>query len=241
MYTNAILKNNGKKGKTMARIGIIEDDKMLNQALKIALQKGGFAASCAYDCKEAVQMLNNGDNLDLLLIDVTLPDGNGIRLYEEILRNGIKELPAIFLTARDEEREMLEAFDAGADDYVVKPFQMKVLLKRIEAVLRRTDKDKVFIFDDLEVWPEKRRVFRGGEEIMLTAREYNLLEFFAKNQGQVLTREMILESVWGIDGQFVEENTVSVTIGRLRRKIGDQKVQKALIKNVFGLGYRFGE
>lgn len=218
MYTNAILKNNGKKGKTMARIGIIEDDKMLNQALKIALQKGGFAASCAYDCKEAVQMLNNGENLDLLLIDVTLPDGNGIRLYEEILRNGIKELPAIFLTARDEEREMLEAFDAGADDYVVKPFQMKVLLKRIEAVLRRTDKDKVFIFDDLEVWPEKRRVFRGGEEIMLTAREYNLLEFFAKNQGQVLTREMILESVWGIDGQFVEENTVSVTIGRLRRK-----------------------
>ena len=191
---------------------------MLNQALKIALQKGGFAASCAYDCKEAVQMLNNGENLDLLLIDVTLPDGNGIRLYEEILRNGIKELPAIFLTARDEEREMLEAFDAGADDYVVKPFQMKVLLKRIEAVLRRTDKDKVFIFDDLEVWPEKRRVFRGGEEIMLTAREYNLLEFFAKNQGQVLTREMILESVWGIDGQFVEENTVSVTIGRLRRK-----------------------
>ena len=196
MYINAILKNNGKKGKTMARIGIIEDDKMLNQALKIALQKGGFAASCAYDCKEAVQMLNNGENLDLLLIDVTLPDGNGIRLYEEILRNGIKELPAIFLTARDEEREMLEAFDAGADDYVVKPFQMKVLLKRIEAVLRRTDKDKVFIFDDLEVWPEKRRVFRGGEEIMLTAREYNLLEFFAKNQGQVLTREMILESVW---------------------------------------------
>ena len=241
MHTNAILKNNGKKGKTMARIGIIEDDKMLNQALKIALQKGGFAASCAYDCKEAVQMLNNGENLDLLLIDVTLPDGNGIRLYEEILRNGIKELPAIFLTARDEEREMLEAFDAGADDYVVKPFQMKVLLKRIEAVLRRTDKDKVFIFDDLEVWPEKRRVFRGGEEIMLTAREYNLLEFFAKNQGQVLTREMILESVWGIDGQFVEENTVSVTIGRLRRKIGDQKVQKALIKNVVGLGYRFGE
>ena len=76
---------------------------------------------------------------------------------------------------------------------------------------------------------------------MLTAREYNLLEFFAKNQGQVLTREMILESVWGIDGQFVEENTVSVTIGRLRRKIGDQKVQKALIKNVFGAGYRFGE
>ena len=221
----------------MYSIFIIEDDKLLNEALSRMLTKAGYETLRAYTLREGISLVSRLP--DLMIIDINLPDGEGTELCRKARE--YSTIPVLFLTARDEEREMLEAFDAGADDYVVKPFQMKVLLKRIEAVLRRTDKDKVFIFDDLEVWPEKRRVFRGGEEIMLTAREYNLLEFFAKNQGQVLTREMILESVWGIDGQFVEENTVSVTIGRLRRKIGDQKVQKALIKNVFGLGYRFGE
>lgn len=219
------------------RIGIIEDDRMLNHALKKSLEKEGFEVSQAFTCREAKGMRRESAKEDLLIIDVTLPDGNGIQLYEEIVRE--REVPAIFLTACDEEREMLAAFDAGADDYVVKPFQLKVLLKRIEAVLRRKDKSRVIAFAELEIWPDKRRVFRKGEEIRLTAREYQLLTFFMNNQGQVLTKEMILENVWGIDGQFVEENTLSVTIGRLRRKIEGEK--ESLIKNIFGLGYRFGE
>ena len=219
------------------RIGIIEDDRMLNHALKKALEKEGFEVSQAFTYREAKGMRRESAKEDLLLIDVTLPDGNGIQLYEEIGRE--REVPAIFLTACDEEREMLAAFDAGADDYVVKPFRLKVLLKRIEAVLRRKDKNRAIVFDELEIWPDKRRVFRKGEEIRLTSREYQLLTFFMNHQGQVLTKEMILENVWGIDGQFIEENTLSVTIGRLRRKIEGEK--ESLIKNIFGLGYRFGE
>lgn len=227
----------GRGKETGMRIGIIEDDRMLNQALKKALEKEGFEVSQAFSCREAGEMRKEHAKEALLLIDVTLPDGNGIRLYEEMARE--REIPAIFLTACDEEKEMLAAFDAGADDYVVKPFQLKVLMKRIEAVLRRRDRSRALSFGELEVWPDKRRVFRRGQEIRLTSREYQLLEFFMNNRGQVLTKEMILESVWGIDGQFVEENTVSVTVGRLRRKIENQK--ETLIKNVFGLGYRFGE
>lgn len=219
------------------RIGIIEDDRMLNHALKKALEKEGFEVSQAFTFRGAREMRQENAKEELLLIDVTLPDGNGIRLYEEIVKG--REVPAIFLTACDEEKEMLSAFDAGADDYVVKPFQLKVLLKRIEVVLRRKGKSKVLIFGELEIWPDKRRVFLRGEEIRLTSKEYQLLAFFMNNQGQVLTKEVILENVWGIDGQFVEENTLSVTIGRLRRKIEDEK--ESLIKNIFGLGYRFGE
>ena len=150
----------------------------------------------------------------------------------------MRQVPAVFLTARDDERDMLRAFDLGADDYVVKPFSMKVLLKRIERILKMNREGRMLTCGDITLYPEKKKVFSGNEEIFLTAKEYQLLELFMENQDQVLTKEKILDRVWGIDGAFIEENTVSVTISRLKKKLGGEQSH---IKNVFGLGYRMGE
>lgn len=143
-----------------------------------------------------------------------------------------------FLTARDEETDMLTAFDTGADDYVVKPFSMKVLLKRIEAVIGRNNREKQLACGEIILFSDKKKVYKNGKEIILTAKEYQLLEYLMYNQGNVLTKENILEHVWGLDGQFVGDNTVSVTINRLRKKIETDAGSPVYLKNVFGLGYK---
>lgn len=222
-------------------IGIIEDDRLLNQALEIALREAGYDTVSIHSKKEAFTLLDGRE--DLLLIDIGLPDGDGVRLYQELQKKWKQKqmVPAVFLTARDEERDMLAAFDVGAEDYVVKPFSMRVLLKRIEVVLRRNREESVLACRDLTLYPERKQVFLFGEEVCLTAKEYLLLECFMSNQGQVLTIDNLLEKIWGLDGEFVSENTVSVTIGRLRKKIEPDPGRPVYIRNVFGLGYRMGE
>lgn len=217
-------------------IGIIEDDSLLNQALEIALQNAGYYTISAHTRKETLDLLR--EKVDVFLIDIGLPDGNGIELYQELQME--KRIPAIFLTARDEEKEMLLAFDAGAQDYVVKPFSMKVLMKRLEVVLKRNPEER-YMVGELTLYPDRKQVFMGKTELSLTAKEYQLLEYLMRNQGQVLTKENILETIWGVDGQFVVDNTVSVTINRLRRKIEPDGERQGYIQNVFGLGYRIGD
>ena len=223
-------------GKTNTVIGIIEDDVLLNQALNIALKNTGYSTICMYTKKDALSLIK--DKVELLIIDIGLPDGNGIYLYQELQKK--RKIPAIFLTARDEEKDMLEAFDIGADDYVVKPFSVKVLLKRIEVVLKRNE-EEIISLGDLTLYLDRKQVFLYGKEILLTVKEYQLLEYLMVNQGQVITKENILEKIWGLDGQFVVDNTVSVTINRLRKKIEPDAKQPIYIKNVYGLGYRIGE
>lgn len=224
-------------------IGIIEDDRLLNEALVIALREAGYDTVGAHTKKEALTLLSGRE--DLLLIDIGLPDGNGIRLYQELQEKrkqlGQQGVPAVFLTARDEERDMLAAFDEGAEDYVVKPFSMKVLLKRIEVVLRRNSDGDILVCRGLTLYPGRKQAFLDGGELSLTAKEYQLLEYFMRNQGQVLTMDSLLDAVWGLDGEFVAENTVSVTIRRLRKKIEPDMSRPVYIRNVFGLGYRMGE
>lgn len=218
-------------------IGIIEDDALLNQALEIVLKKEGYDTVCAQSKEEALALTEG--RVDLLIVDIGLPDGNGIALYHEIRK--AREIPAIFLTARDEEKDMLDAYQAGAQDYVVKPFSMKVLLKRIQVVLGRSGSEAFLSCGELLLYPRRRQVYVSGQEISLTAKEYQLLEYFMRNQDQVLTKENILENIWGLDGEFVVDNTVSVTINRLRKKIEPDPGTPRYIKNVFGLGYRMGE
>lgn len=215
-------------------IGIIEDDRLLKKALNTALKNQGYMTILASSRKEAIENLNR--YVDLLIIDIGLPDGNGINLYKELQKN--RTIPAIFLTARDDEKDMLKAFNIGAEDYVVKPFSMKVLLKRIEVVLKRKPGEEVFTCGKIMLYSERKQVFVGKEEISLTVKEYQLLEYFIVNQNQVLTREMILENLWGLDSEFIEANTISVIISRLKKKLG---AASDVIRNVFGMGYRMGE
>ena len=196
-------------------IGIIEDDRLLNQALNKFLTDNGYDTVCAHSGEEAFAAAT--DHPDLWLIDIGLSDGNGLDLYREL--TAVRKVPAVFLTARDEERDMLRAFDMGAEDYVVKPFSMKVLLKRIERILKTNREGRMLTCGDITLYREKKQVFSGDEEIALTAKEYQLLELFMENQDQVLTKENILDRIWGIDGAFIEENTVSVTISRLKKKL----------------------
>ena len=218
-------------------IGIIEDDRLLNESLKIALNSAGYKTICAHTKAEALACLGTAE--DLLLIDIGLPDGDGISLYRELCER--RRVPAVFLTARDEERDMLAAFEEGAEDYVVKPFSVKVLIKRVEAVLRRSRGDRLLTCGDIFLYPDRKQVFLSGREVTLTAKEYCLLEYLMMNQGQVVTKENILENVWGVDGAFVVDNTVSVTINRLRKKLDLKEQDSGYIRNVFGLGYRIGE
>ena len=221
-------------------IGIIEDDTLLHQALKTALQNAGYQTVSAYTKQEALTTITGSESL--LLIDIGLPDGNGLACYKKIREKA--EIPAIFLTARDEETDMVTAFDTGADDYVVKPFSMKVLLKRIEVAFRRNRGEdageQILKCRNLTLYPQRKKAVSGENEISLTAKEYQLLEYLMKNQGQVLTKENILEHVWGIDGQYVVDNSVSVLVGRLRKKI-EAAGERPYIQNVFGLGYRMEE
>ena len=179
-------------------IGIIEDDTLLHQALKTALQNAGYQTVSAYTKREALTTITGSESL--LLIDIGLPDGNGLACYKKIREKA--EIPAIFLTARDEETDMLTAFDTGADDYVVKPFSMKVLLKRIEAVIGRNNREKQLACGEIILFPDKKQVYKNEKEIILTAREYQLLEYLMYNQGNVLTKENILEYVWGLVNYF---------------------------------------
>lgn len=215
-------------------IGIIEDDRLLNEALNKFLTDSGYDTVCAHSREEA--FVPAADHPELWLVDIGLPDGNGLELYREL--SALRKVPAIFLTARDDERDMLQAFELGADDYVVKPFSMKVLLKRIERALKRKEEGCMLTCGDITLYQEKKKVFCTDKEISLTAKEYQLLEFFMENQDQVLTKENILDRIWGIDGEFIEENTVSVAISRLKKKLGGEQSH---IKNVFGMGYRMGE
>ena len=216
----------------MYKIAVIEDDTLLGQALVEMLTSHGYQAFAAESVTKARRLLER-QPVDLLLIDRGLADGDGVELCRQ--RSGQEKLPAIFLTARDEEEDIVEAFDAGADDYLVKPVALAVLLKHIEAVLRRTGGEPNQVF----YYRKEARI--QGQPVVLTPKEYGILEVLTRNQKKVVTKRMLLEQVWDDGGNFVEENTLHVTLNRLKKKIEPDPAHPVYVKNVFGLGYTFGE
>lgn len=223
------------KGKVI----IVEDDALLNRALCKAFVNAGYEVEGAVSVQEAQTCLQDG--AALMIIDVGLPDGDGFSLCRQVRES--RDIPVIFLTARDEEADMLRGFDCGADDYLVKPFPMEVLLRHAQAVLRRTSEGKtgIFLYEDLSIDFERKQVISQGNVLSLTPKEYSLLELLAKNRKKVITKQMMLEQLWDGQGSFVEENTVDVTLYRLRKKIEPDPANPIYIKNVFGIGYTFGE
>lgn len=222
----------------MNTVAIVEDDRLFNEALHQILKKAGYETARAYSFGEGMALIEKTP--DLIIIDVNLPGGEGFELCRRARDYG--QVPVIFLTARDEETDMIKAFDLGADDYLVKPFPMAVLLKHVEAVLRRSSSERdILSYMDLQIDFQRKSVSYQGAEIKLTAREYGVLALLAKNQGRIVTKEMILEQVWDAEGAFVEENTVNVTLSRLRKKIEPEPVSPIFIRNVFGMGYTFGK
>lgn len=227
----------------MQRLLLLEDDISLVDGLTYSLEKSGFGITVARSVKEAWVLLSDADRtFDLLLFDVTLPDGNGFRLCERLRAAG-NETPIIFLTASDEETSVIRGLDCGGDDYITKPFKLGELCSRIRALLRRSTghkaADGMLRSGDLVVNLTEGRVTLRGEHVEFTGAEYRLLCLFLANSGKVLTRSVILDKLWDGAGNFVDDNTLSVYVRRLREKLERDPSMPEHLKTVRGSGYQW--
>lgn len=213
---------------------LVEDNESIIVGLEYLLKEEGYECVSARTLEEAWQCLD-GQYFDLAVLDISLPDGNGFELCRDIKKK--QDIPVIFLTARDEENDVVKGFDMGADDYIQKPFRNRELVSRIKNVLRRNGKDnEVLHCKFLKLDTRTGRAYSHGEEVALTKLEYRILSSMLGNQGKLFTRDEILAAVWDASGNFVNDNTLTVTMKRLREKIGD--LDGEVIKTVRGMGYR---
>lgn len=222
----------------MSVILVVEDDPCLRQEIGGLLEKQGNTVKTASGYQEALQMILNRELIDLYLVDVMLPDGDGFSLCKRIRERDTG--PILFLTACSDEESVVRGLELGADDYVVKPFRVRELLSRIQANLRRPQmqQGRYLYSGELLLDKEDEMVYRQGEPLKLSKLEYRLLEFMLNHVGIVLKRECILENIWDGEGHFVEDNTLSVSMSRLRRKIGTYQ-DGPYWEVVWGVGYRY--
>lgn len=223
----------------MIKILLVEDDKSIVANLTEYLHGEGFEVESAGGQTEAFEKLDESE-YDLLLLDVCLKDGNGFAICAAVKEN--THIPVIFLTASGDEYSVVAGLDMGADDYISKPFRPRELLSRIRNCLRRCGRDEsVLEISDIRVDTIKGTVSKNGKEIFLSALEYRLLLVFLNNKGTVLSRNRLLEEIWDIAGEFVNDNTLTVYIKRLRDKIEHDPQNPVIIKTVRGMGYKVGE
>lgn len=214
------------------KILLVEDNEMIVKGLVYSLSKEGFETNIAYNAQEAESKIES-NVYDIIILDVMLPDGNGFELCKHIKEN--KDIPIIFLTAKDDEKDVVNGFNIGADDYVIKPFRTMELISRIYNVLRRYNKDKnVIEIGQVRIDLEANRVYVDNKEVEFTALEYKILVLLYTNAGKTVTREKILDKIWDVAGNFVNDNTLTVYVKRIRDKLGKSDV----IKTIKGIGYR---
>jgi two-component system, OmpR family, response regulator VicR len=225
----------------MLSILFVEDDDTIAMGVEYSLKQDGFQVSLAHRLEEARDLLKRRA-FDLVLLDLGLPDGSGYALCKEIRAAG--DTPIVILSARDEETSIILGLDMGADEYITKPFRLRELIARMKAVLRRRGpieaSDRTLTCGDVTVVAQQAKVYKNGREVPLTALEYRLLLTLFTNQGRVLSRGQILAQIWEVDGDFVNDNTITVYIKRLREKLEDDPQNPTLIKTVRGLGYQAG-
>lgn len=218
-------------------IFLLEDDSAIGIGLSYSLKNEGYGVTVAKKVKEALKVIKE-KSFSLYILDLTLPDGSGYDVCTEIKKSG--DLPVIFLTAYDDEINVIMGLELGADDYISKPFRVKELLARIKTVLRRYNKDTadgIINIGNIKINTNEAKVYKNSQEIILTAMEYRLLLTFINNRGIVLTRQKLLEDIWDVAGDFVNDNTLTVYIKRLRDKIEEDPANPSVIKTVRGLGY----
>ncbi len=221
----------------MSKILVVEDDELLNGGICFNLQNEGYEPIPVYDLKSA-QGYVKSQNIDLILLDVNLPDGNGFDFAEKI--KNYNQKPLIFMTAHELDEEIMRGFHLGADDYITKPFNVKIAMQRIHAVLRRSsgrEKTDIYQCGNLTIDFENHTVAKCGEKLTLTPTEFKLLYVFVKNPNTALTRTLLLEKLWDNEGNFVDEHTLTINISRLRSKISDD--QYKYIKTIYGMGYQW--
>ncbi len=223
----------------MIKILVVEDDITIVKKLSELLKQEGFGVRSVLNCKDAQNILEN-EQFDLVLLDVLLPDGNGFSLCKRI--KSITNCPVIFLTASADEFSVVTGLDIGADDYIEKPYRPRELISRIKSVLRRTGKSQsVLNFGNVSIDMDKGIVTKNGNDVFLSALEYRLFLVFINNPGITLTRNKLLSEIWDIAGDYVNDNTLTVYIKRLRDKIEDDPQNPKIILTVRGLGYKTGE
>lgn len=227
------------------RVLLVEDDRTIAAGLEYSLRQEGYETILCHDVKSAESAIGGRLNeIDLCLFDLSLPDGSGYDLCEQVKKR--EDKPVIFLTALDDEVNVVMGLDMGADDYITKPFRVRELLSRIKSVLRRYHKQpeqaKSYIdIENIRINTLEGKVFKNGEEVLLTALEYRLLMIFANHIGQVLTRAQLLDRIWDVAGDFVNDNTLTVYIKRLREKLEDNPQSPVIIRTVRGMGYKAGQ
>ena len=224
----------------MINILMVEDDSTIAFGVKYALEQEGFKIDISKDLENARININK-KNYDVILLDVMLPDGNGYDFCKEIRQ--IKDTPIIFLTACDDEVNIVMGLDIGGDDYMTKPFRVRELISRIKAVVRRKKGEdkakKVLEYGDLSINTLEARVYKGSKEVFLTSVEYKLLLILIQNENIVLSRTQILEKLWDVTYDFINDNTLTVYIKRLREKIEDNSSDPKFIITVRGMGYKW--
>lgn len=225
----------------MTHVLLVDDDTSIVSNLRTFLNQEGFQVTSANNQKETIDLLDSGQyHFDLALLDVSLPDGSGFSLCNAIKTNS--DIPVIFLTASDDEYSVVAGLDLGADDYIPKPFRPRELISRMNSVLRRYHRgSQPLEYHELKADTVRGLVYKNNVELTLSALEYRLLLLFLSNQGIVLTRSRLLDELWDMAGEFVNDNTLTVYIKRLREKIEADPAHPEYIKTIRGLGYKLGD
>lgn len=225
----------------MTHVLLVDDDTSIVSNLRTFLNQEGFQVTSANNQKETIDLLDSGQyHFDLALLDVSLPDGSGFSLCSAIKANS--DIPVIFLTVSDDEYSVVAGLDLGADDYIPKPFRPRELISRMNSVLRRYHRgSQPLEYHELKADTVRGLVYKNNVELTLSALEYRLLLLFLSNQGIVLTRSRLLDELWDMAGEFVNDNTLTVYIKRLREKIEADPAHPEYIKTIRGLGYKLGD
>lgn len=219
----------------MNRILLVEDDKSIVESLSAFLVSEGFTVDNANGQKKAVSLIEQY-LYDILLVDISLADGNGFAVCMAAKEKGY---PVIFLTASGDEYSVVAGLDMGADDYIAKPFRPRELVSRIKSVQRRyAGPGSIALSKNVNIYTDRGVVVKDGKEVLLSALEYRLLLVFVNNRGNVMSRNRLLEEIWDVAGDFVNDNTLTVYIKRLREKIEENPSDPQIIKTIRGLGYR---